>query len=36
MGAYLGHLNKKQEQRRIGAGRPVPVPDTVSLLPCFL
>lgn len=36
MGAYLGHLNKKQEERRIAAGRPGPVPDIVSLLSCFL
>ncbi|KIM81601.1 hypothetical protein PILCRDRAFT_821381 [Piloderma croceum F 1598] len=28
MGAYLSYLNKKQEQRRIAAGRPGPVPDT--------
>ena len=31
MGGYLGYLNKKQEQRRIAAGRPGPVLDTVSL-----
>ena len=36
MGAYLGYLNKKQEQRRIAAGRPGAVPDTVSLLSSFL
>jgi hypothetical protein len=32
MGGYLGYLNKKQEQRRIAAGRPGPVLDTVSLM----